>query len=61
MTVERSGKIAAATLNWVTQTAFAPSLVAVGVKADSSAYDIAKEARDFALNMLGKGWPSEFF
>ena len=55
MTAERGGEIAAATVNWVTQTAFAPPLVAVGVKTDSGAYDIAKEAGGFALNMLGKG------
>ena len=46
-------KIAAARVNWVNQTAFAPPLVAVGVKTDSGAYDIAKEAGGFALNMLG--------
>ena len=55
MTAERGGKIAAATVNWVTQTAFAPPLVVVGVKTDSGAYEIAKEAGGFALNMLGKG------
>ena len=55
LAAERSGKIAAATMNWVTQTAFAPPLVAVGVKTDSGAYDIAKETGGFALTMLGKG------
>lgn len=48
------GGIAAATVNWVTQTAFAPPLVVVGVKADSAAYQIVKSAGTFALNMLGK-------
>ncbi|MFI5000293.1 MAG: flavin reductase family protein [Reyranellales bacterium] len=48
------GNIAAATVNWVTQTAFAPPLVVVGVKADSGAYQTVKSARNFALNMLGK-------
>ena len=55
MTAESGGEIAAATVNWVTQTAFAPPLVVVGVKTDSGAYEIAKEAGGFALNMLGKG------
>jgi Flavin reductase like domain len=32
------GNIAAATVNWVTQTAFAPPLVVVGVKTDSGTY-----------------------
>jgi flavin reductase (DIM6/NTAB) family NADH-FMN oxidoreductase RutF len=49
------GRIAAATVNWVTQAAFEPPLVAVGVKSDSSAHEIIKESRTFALNVLGKG------
>jgi len=40
--------------NWVTQTAFAPPLVVVGVKTDSGAYQVLKTAGTFALNMLGK-------
>ena len=30
-------------------------LVAVGVKADSGAYELVKKTKSFALNMLGKG------
>lgn len=48
------GTIAAATVNWVTQTAFAPPLVVVGVKTDSGTYQAVKTAGTFALNMLGK-------
>jgi flavin reductase (DIM6/NTAB) family NADH-FMN oxidoreductase RutF len=48
------GGTAAATVNWVTQTAFAPPLVVVGVKTDSGAYAILKNTRKFVLNMLGK-------
>ena len=48
------GTVGAATVNWVTQTAFAPPLVVVGVKTDSGAYQIVKSAKTFALNMLGK-------
>lgn len=48
------GNVAAATVNWVTQSAFAPPLVAVGVKADSGAHEVIKNAKHFALNMLGK-------
>lgn len=51
---EGKDKIAAATVNWVTQTAFAPPLVVVGVKTDSGAYPIVKSTKTFALNMLGK-------
>jgi flavin reductase (DIM6/NTAB) family NADH-FMN oxidoreductase RutF len=48
------GNIAAATVNWVTQSAFAPPLVVAAVKTDSGAYQVVKAARAFALNMLGK-------
>jgi flavin reductase (DIM6/NTAB) family NADH-FMN oxidoreductase RutF len=48
------GNIAAATVNWVTQSAFAPPLVVVGIKTDSGAYKTVKAAQAFALNMLGK-------
>ena len=48
------GNVAAATVNWVTQTAFAPPLVVVGVKTDSGAYGIVKNTKSFVLNMLGK-------
>ncbi len=48
------GNVAAATVNWVTQSAFAPPLIVVGVKADSGACHVIKTARAFALNMLGK-------
>jgi flavin reductase (DIM6/NTAB) family NADH-FMN oxidoreductase RutF len=49
------GRVAAATVNFVTQTSFNPPLVAVALKADSGAYALVKETRVFALNMLGKG------
>lgn len=56
LTAEDSGgEIAAATVNWVTQTSFDPPLVAIGVKADSGAYALIKKTGAFALNMLGKG------
>jgi len=48
------GNIAAATVNWVTQSAFAPPLVVAAVKADSGAYKVVRDAQVFALNMLGK-------
>jgi flavin reductase (DIM6/NTAB) family NADH-FMN oxidoreductase RutF len=48
------GNVAAATVNWVTQTAFAPPLVVAGVKTDSHAYGILKDTKTFTLNMLGK-------
>ena len=48
------GNVGAATVNFVTQSSFAPPLVALAVKADSGAYAILKETRAFALNILGK-------
>lgn len=50
----KDGRVAAATVNWVTQTAFEPPLVVVGVKADSHVHAIIKETKSFALNILGK-------
>jgi flavin reductase (DIM6/NTAB) family NADH-FMN oxidoreductase RutF len=48
------GNVSAATVNWVTQTAFNPPLVVVGVKTDSHAYPLIKDTKAFTLNMLGK-------
>ena len=49
------GALSAATVNWVTQTAFEPPLLAVAVKADSGIHAVVSETGSFALNMLGKG------
>ena len=51
----RDGRVSAATVNWVMQASFEPPLVAVGVKADSSAHQVIKESGGFALSVLGKG------
>jgi len=48
------GTVGAATVNWVTQTAFAPPMVVVGVKADSGAYTALTAAGTVASNTLGK-------
>ena len=48
------GGIAAATVNWVTQTAFTRALIVIGVKADSGTLQTVKASGHFALNMLGK-------
>ncbi len=55
------GRVAASTVNWVTQASFEPPLVAVGVKSDSGAHSIIKESGVFALNVLGKGQQSLAF
>ncbi len=51
----RDGRVAAGTVNWVTQASFEPPLVAVGVKTDSHGHALIKETKAFALNVLGKG------
>jgi flavin reductase (DIM6/NTAB) family NADH-FMN oxidoreductase RutF len=51
----KDGRVTATTVNWVTQASFQPPLVAVGVKADSSAHEIIKIAGAFALNVLVQG------
>jgi flavin reductase (DIM6/NTAB) family NADH-FMN oxidoreductase RutF len=48
------GNVAATTVNWVTQTAFAPPLVVVGVRTELGAYSVVKDTKRFTLNMLGK-------
>jgi flavin reductase (DIM6/NTAB) family NADH-FMN oxidoreductase RutF len=55
------GRVAAATVNWVTQASFEPPLVVVGVKADSSAHEVVKESGAFCLNVLGKGQEATAF
>lgn len=57
----KDGQIAAATVNWVTQTSFDPPLIAVGVKTDSGAHSIIKESGVFALNFLTKNQTSTAF
>jgi len=57
----KDGKVAASTVNWVTQTAFQPPLIVVGVKADSGAHAIIKESKNFALNILGKDQKGQAF
>jgi len=43
---DKSGsRVAAATVNWVTQVAFEPPLVVVGVKTDSHAHPLIKETK----------------
>lgn len=57
----KDGSVAAATVNWVTQASFNPPLVVIGVKADSGAHAVIKDAGTFALNILGKGQQAAAF
>ena len=53
--VGEDNSLAGATVNWVTQTSFAPPLLALGVKADSGVYAAARAPGQFVPNILGKG------
>ncbi len=57
----RDGQVSASTVNWVTQASFEPPLVAIGVKADSSAHQVIKASGAFALSVLGKGQQDQAF
>ena len=48
-------ELGAGTVNWVTQTAFKPPLVAIGVKQDSGIYAQLKASGTFALSFLESG------
>ena len=55
MAEDKDVRISAGTVNWVTPASFKPTLVAVGLKADSQLHEITKTAGYFALNVSGKG------
>ena len=51
----KDGKdVSAVAVNWLTQTSFAPPLVAVGVKGDSGAHAHITDTGVFAVNVIGK-------
>jgi flavin reductase (DIM6/NTAB) family NADH-FMN oxidoreductase RutF len=49
-----TGAAAAATVHWLTQTSFAPCLLAVAIRADHPVLTLIRQTNRFALNMLGK-------
>jgi len=53
--VSHDGEDSAAAINWVTQTAFEPPLIAMGLKKDSGAYALIKQSGRFALSFLESG------
>ena len=55
------GRIAAATVTWVTQLSFEPPLIVVCVKADSKAHAVIEASGTFALNILSKQQPQAAF
>jgi flavin reductase (DIM6/NTAB) family NADH-FMN oxidoreductase RutF len=55
LTAKNGDDVAAATVNWVTQSSFKPPLVAVAIKAGTHPYETVKAAGSFAINVLGDG------
>ena len=54
LTARNGDDVASATVNWVTQSAFKPPLVAVGIKVGSHPYGVVKAAGAFAINVIGE-------
>ena len=58
----RDGRVAAATVNWVTQASFEPPLVVVGVKVGSSPHSIIPETKslrpEHPRQGAGRTWPT---
>lgn len=55
LTARDGDEIGAGCINWVTQTSFAPPLVAMGVKKDSHLYSVLQKSGQFALSFLATG------
>jgi flavin reductase (DIM6/NTAB) family NADH-FMN oxidoreductase RutF len=55
LTAEANGKTAASTVSWVTQASFKPPLITLGLRADSTTFEIVKNSKTFVLNYLGEG------
>lgn len=55
LTSQSGERTAASTVSWVTQASFQPPLLALGLKANSNTYEVVKDAKAFALNILGEG------
>lgn len=53
LTARDGDEVAAAGVNWITQTSFDPPLVAVGVKTDNDSHAIIERTGTFAVNTLG--------
>lgn len=54
LTARDGDQFGAAGVNWVTQTAFEPPLVAVGVKTDNDSHGLIQRTGCFAVNVLGR-------
>jgi len=64
MTAKDSRKIAAGTVNWLSQASFAPPLIMAAVKADSSLKPVVESTGTFVINVLSasqKQFAEDFF
>ena len=52
--VKQGTQLNAFTATWLTQSSFTPPRIAVGVKKDSSSFEMMKSDRVFTVNLLGK-------
>ena len=55
LTCRKDSEYHAATVTWVSQASFNPPMISVGLENQSMAFSFTKEAKTFALNILGKG------
>jgi flavin reductase (DIM6/NTAB) family NADH-FMN oxidoreductase RutF len=53
LTAQDGDELAAAGVNWVTQTSFEPPLVVVGLKTDNDTHRLVEATGAFAVNVLG--------
>ena len=56
--VKSGDAVNAFTGTWLTQVSFTPPLVALGVKKDSSSYEMMQQGKVFTVNLLGKNQKS---
>ena len=54
LTAIEGDQAGAAGVNWLTQSSFAPPLIAAAVKADSDSHAIIERTGAFAVNVLGE-------
>lgn len=52
---EGQNHIAAATVNWLTQTSFKPPMIAIVIKNDSDLHDTIENRKEFTAHVLGRG------
>jgi len=59
--LDDGGEWSASTVSWYTQTSFDPVLFVLGVKKDSSTFELVKKTKKFALSILKSGQKDEAY